>query len=81
MAQRLLSTYHTLCYKEIQENTNTSFWDFVLNSGLRKFRYGISVVKTCINLVDAQSVINWTVDREQVIVRLRLQHDSAAQVH
>jgi len=37
----------------------------VLNSGLRKFRHGISIVETCYQLssrkVDAHSVINWTV--------------------
>ena len=35
------------------------------NSGLRKFRHGISIVETCYRLisrkVDAQSVINWAV--------------------
>jgi len=54
-------TYSTLCYKEIQ----ISLWDFVPNSGLRKFHHGISIVETCYHLssgkVDAQSVINWTV--------------------
>ena len=39
--------------------------NFVLNSGLGKFRHGISIVETCYQLssrkVDAQSVINWAV--------------------
>ena len=42
-----------------------SLWNFVLNSGLRKFRLGISIVETCYQLssrkVDSQSVINWAV--------------------
>jgi len=38
-------TYPTLCYEEIwvgpiSNNQGTSFWDFVPNSGLRKFRHG-----------------------------------------
>ena len=49
----------------ISKNNGTSFWNFVLNSRLRKFRHGISIVETCYQLslrkVDAQSVINWTV--------------------
>jgi len=40
-------------------------WNFLSNSGLRKFRHGISIVKMCYQLsskkVDAQSMINWTV--------------------
>ena len=47
------------CYLQ---NKGTSFWNFVLKSGLRKFRHGISIVETCYQLgsrkVDAQSVIN-----------------------
>ena len=49
----------------ISKNKGTSLWNFVLNSGLRKFRHGISIVETCHQLssakVDAQSVINWAV--------------------
>ena len=49
----------------ISKNKDTSLWNFVLNSGLRQFRHGISIVETCYQLssrkVDAQSVINWTV--------------------
>jgi len=49
----------------ISKNKSTSLWNFVLNSGLRKFCHGISIVETCYQLssrkVDAQSVINWTV--------------------
>jgi len=47
------------------KNKAISIWNFVLNSGLRKFRHGISIVETCYQLssrkVDAQSVINWAV--------------------
>ena len=43
----------------------TFLWNFVLKSGLRKIRPGISIVETCYQLssrkVDAQSVINWAV--------------------
>jgi len=49
----------------ISKNKDTSLWNFVLNSGLRKFRHGISIVETCYQLssrkVDAHSVINWAV--------------------
>jgi len=51
----------------ISKNKGTSLWCFVLNCGHRKFRHGISIVETCYQLssrkVDAQSVINWAVDR------------------
>jgi len=47
------------------KNKGTSLWNFVLNSGLRKFRHGISIVETYYQLssreVDAHSVINWAV--------------------
>jgi len=49
----------------ISKNKGTSLWNFFLNSGLRKFRHGVSIVETCYQLssrkVDAQSVINWAV--------------------
>jgi len=49
----------------ISKNKSTSLWNFVLNSGLRKFRHCISIVEKCYQLssknVDAQSVINWAV--------------------
>ena len=49
----------------ISKNKGTSLWNFVVKSGLRKFRHGISIVETCYQLssrkVDAQSVINWVV--------------------
>jgi len=49
----------------ISKNKGTSLWNFVLNSGLRRFRHGISIVETCYQLssrkVDPQSVKNWTV--------------------
>jgi len=42
----------------------TSLWDFAPNSGLGKFRHGISIAETCYQLssrkVDAQRVIHWT---------------------
>jgi len=47
------------------KNKGTSLWNVVLNSGLRKFCHGISIVETCYQLssrkVDVQSVINWAV--------------------
>jgi len=47
------------------QNKGTSLRNFVLNSGHRKFRHGISIVETCYQLssrkVDAHSVINWAV--------------------
>ena len=49
----------------ISKNKGTSLWNSVLNSGLRIFRHGISIVEACYQLssrkVDAQSVINWAV--------------------
>ena len=53
LAWGLLSTSTTLCFKEIQvsaKNNVTSLWNFFLSSGLRKFRHGISIVKTCYQL-------------------------------
>jgi len=41
---------------DIFKNKGTSFWNFVLNSGLRKFRYQLNS-----RMLDAQSVMNWTV--------------------
>ena len=47
------------------ENRVLPFGNFFLNSGLGKFRHGISIVEMCYRLssrnVDAQSVITWTV--------------------
>jgi len=49
----------------VSKNKGTSLWNFDLNSGLRKFRHGISIVEACYQLssrkVDAQSVMNWAV--------------------
>jgi len=49
----------------ISKSKGTSFWNFVLNSGHRKFCHGISIVKTCYRLssrkVDAPSLINWAI--------------------
>ena len=69
LARELHSTYLTLCYKEIHVPLKirvlTSLWNFAPNSGLRKFRNGISIVEACYQLssrkVDAQNVINWAV--------------------
>ena len=62
LACRLLSTYTTLCYKEIQVFAKIK--NFVPYSGLRKFCLGGSIIKTCYQLslrkVDAQSMVNWT---------------------
>jgi len=49
------------------KNKGASLWNFVLNSGLRKFSHGhgISIVETCYELssrmVDTHSVINWAI--------------------
>ena len=47
------------------QNKGTSLWNFAPNSGLRKFRHGISIIEACYQLslrkADAQSAINWTV--------------------
>jgi len=68
--QASFGLYPTLCCKEIQVSTKimvpgTSLWNFVQNSGLRKFCFGVSIVETCYQLswrkADAASVINWTV--------------------
>ena len=68
LACELSFTRPTLCKKGnsvISKNKGTSLWNFVLNSGLRKLRHGISIVETCYQLssrkVDAQNVINWAV--------------------
>jgi len=34
----------------ISKNKGTSVWNFLLNSGLTKFRHGISIVETCYQL-------------------------------
>ena len=42
-----LPTYTVLKEKSvILKNKGTSLWNFVINSGLRKFRNGISIVET-----------------------------------
>ena len=49
----------------ISKSVGTSLWNFVPNSGLRKFCHGILIAGMCcrlsLTMVDAQSVINWTV--------------------
>ena len=49
----------------IYKNTGTFLWTVVPNSGLGKFRHGISIVEACYQLssrkVDDRSVVNWTV--------------------
>jgi len=58
-AWRLSSTYPTLCHKEIYEisqHLGTSLWDFVPNSGLRKFRHGKSIALSTTLIVVASTV-------------------------
>jgi len=66
-------TYPTVCCNEIGIHVSTKvrvgllpYGTLSYNSGLRKFRHGQSIVETCYQLsstkMDAQSVINWTVD-------------------
>ena len=59
----LVTGYRTRSHRD-RDNRNMAAGTF-LNSGLRKFRHGISIVETCYLLssrrVDAQSVINWAV--------------------
>jgi len=53
LAWRLLSTSPTLVLygnSGIYKNKCTSLWDLVLNSSLRKFHHGISMVETCYQL-------------------------------
>jgi len=56
-------------FKEIQSpaKVRLPLWNFVVNSGLRKFRHGISIVKTCYQpsstKVNAQSLINWAIGK------------------
>ena len=49
----------------VSKNKGTFLWNYVLKSGLRKYRHGISILETCYRLssrkVDAHSVINWAV--------------------
>ena len=63
------ASFH-LCYKEIHVPSKiryrpTSVCNFAPNSGLRKFRHGISIIDACYQLssrkADARSVINGTV--------------------
>ena len=43
---RLSLTYISLCFKETGISKNKGNWNFVPISGLRKFRYGTSIVAT-----------------------------------
>jgi len=47
------------------KNKGTSIWNFVPNSGLKKFCHSISIVEASYQLswrkVDAQSITNWAV--------------------
>jgi len=70
------------------QNKGSSLWNFVLNSGLRKFRHGISIVETCYRYrlssrkVDAQSMIKWTVVGQLMgLLQLRYEHDSSTIQH
>jgi len=55
------------------KNKGTSLWNSVPNSRLRKFCFGTSIVETCYQLtsrkMDAQNVINWTVDNTSELRR------------
>ena len=63
----------------IFKNKGTSLWNFAPNSGLRKFRHGISIVEAryqlCSRKVDAQSVINWA-----VVGQLRVYVDNTSEL-
>jgi len=58
------TVYTVLRNSVISKNKGTSLWNFVLNSGLGKFRHGM-IVETCYQLssrkVDAHSVMNLAV--------------------
>jgi len=43
------------------KNKGTSFWNFTLNSGLRKFRHLEACYQLSSRKVDAHSVMNWAV--------------------
>jgi len=65
LAWELPSTHPTLCSKEIQGHSKIrvlSSWNFATNSGLRKFRHNISIVKACYQhssrKADAQAVVD-----------------------
>ena len=49
----------------ISKYKGTSLWNFFLDSGLRKFHNGISIVETCYQvsstMMDPQNVIDWIV--------------------
>ena len=70
LAWELTSAYPALWYRpreiQVPSNSNgTSLSNLAANSGLTKFRHGISIVEACYQLgsrkADAQSAINWTV--------------------
>ena len=42
----------------ISKSKGTSLWNFVLNSGLRKFRHGMSNVETCYQ--HSSKKVEWT---------------------
>jgi len=95
LARVLLSASLTLFYGNsgIYKNKRTSFWNFFINSGFRKFRHSISIVEASYQLsstkVDAQSVINWTVVgqlswqylRAPTLDRCSLSHRSSGSVY
>jgi len=57
------ASFHIHRVKQLAIFKNKGLWNFVPNSGLGKFRFGIglSIVETCYDKVDAHSVINLTV--------------------
>jgi len=50
--QELPSIQLTLCYRKFGylQNKSISLWNFVQNSGLWKFTFGVSIVETCYRL-------------------------------
>ena len=74
LAWELFSTYPACILRKFGylQSKSTFFWNFVPNSRLRKFRHGISIVEACYQLcstkMDAQNVINWTVNLRALTV-------------
>ena len=49
LALRFLSSYVTLCFREIRlsAKVRVSLWNFVSKSGVREFRHGTPTVDEC----------------------------------
>jgi len=66
LTRGLLSTSFTLCFKKIQVSTKiTVHLNFLANSGLGKFRHGISIVERAINLARER----WTLSERDKLDR------------